>query len=240
MRAFALLVLLATAVSASAQGPLTAPDARVTIPTDYEFTLHNPTAAPVALDSLVIQWGDDIFRYKAWYVGSGIPPSGVFCPFLRDQFPPGCVTDATLASGETAVVTVDYDHCAICRPAGPQQPDSLFVYAGGSAVPTRVVLDASGYVAAEPGPDGDAALTVGPNPASTRAAVRFTLAAPAASAVVAVTDALGRRLVALHDGPLAAGAVTFDADVSALPAGVYAVRLEAGGMTTTARLVVAR
>ena len=78
-----------------------------------------------------------------------------------------------------------------------------------------------------------------PNPARTSAEVTFRLAT-AGTARVDLLDALGRQVAALHDGPAAVGAHRVRVDVSALPAGVYVVRLEAEGETRAERLTVLR
>ncbi len=75
-------------------------------------------------------------------------------------------------------------------------------------------------------------LSVEPNPFRDAAAVTLTLAQPA-EVTVAVYDVLGRRVAVLHDGPIAAGQYQFVLDGSALPAGVYVVRAEAGGALAT-------
>ena len=78
-----------------------------------------------------------------------------------------------------------------------------------------------------------------PNPARGMATVSATLSA-AGFAAVAVLDVLGREVARLHDSPLAAGTHTFALDASALPAGVYVVRLLAGSEARSQRLVVVR
>ena len=78
-----------------------------------------------------------------------------------------------------------------------------------------------------------------PNPTAARANVRYSL--PEAGDVrVEALDVLGRRVALLADGPQAAGAHVAAFDASALPAGVYVLRLTAGGLTATARITVAR
>ena len=68
-----------------------------------------------------------------------------------------------------------------------------------------------------------------PAPNPSRGAVAFTVDLPEAGTVrLALYDALGRRVALLHDGPLAAGAHRIAWD-GAVAAGLYLVRLEAGG-----------
>lgn len=74
-----------------------------------------------------------------------------------------------------------------------------------------------------------------PNPTTGRAAFELTVGQPEAVRVEAF-DALGRSVAVLHDGPMAAGQTARLAlDASALPAGVYSVRV-AGESFTTSRL----
>ncbi len=67
----------------------------------------------------------------------------------------------------------------------------------------------------------------------------FTVAT-AGEVVVELFDALGRRVLQVVDGPLAAGTHSARADVSELPTGIYALRLTAGGDTRTHLLTVVR
>ena len=95
-------------------------------------------------------------------------------------------------------------------------------------------------VAEAPGPDGEAGIeSLFPNPAAQTSTVRFALAAPG-DARLDVFDALGRRVATLVDGPLAAGVHEATLDVSALPTGVYLVRLRTDAGPETIRLTVAR
>jgi hypothetical protein len=57
---------------------------------------------------------------------------------------------------------------------------------------------------------------------------------------VALYDVLGREVAVLHDGPATPGRQRLDADVSALPAGVYVLRAVASGEAVSARVTVAR
>ena len=78
-----------------------------------------------------------------------------------------------------------------------------------------------------------------PNPTPARATVRYTLAASSDVRLEAY-DVLGRRVAVLTDGPQAAGAHEATLDASALPAGVYVLRLSAGTQMATARVTIAR
>ena len=78
-----------------------------------------------------------------------------------------------------------------------------------------------------------------PNPTSGPAQIAF--AVPEAGPVrLAVYDVRGRRVVVLEDRDLAAGRYEAALDGSSLAAGVYVVRLEAGGEVVTRRAAVVR
>ena len=109
----------------------------------------------------------------------------------------------------------------------------LIATASGFQAPCPLATEAST-------PEGTFRLdSVYPNPLSSHATISFTL--PAAQDVrLAVYDVLGREVAMLADGVRAAGeqAVAFDA--SALPSGVYLVRLEAGTVRLVERVTVVR
>jgi photosystem II stability/assembly factor-like uncharacterized protein len=98
-------------------------------------------------------------------------------------------------------------------------------------------------VASEPGvpepSEEPLRVEVHPNPAHDSATVTFTLRTP--SEVEAVLyDGLGRRVAVLHEGPLGAGEHTLPLDGGALPAGVYVVRVAAGGAVATRTVTLLR
>lgn len=82
-------------------------------------------------------------------------------------------------------------------------------------------------------------LAVAPNPAAHVATLRLVVA-ESGHATVAVWDALGREVAALHAGPLAAGEHSFALDTGRLAPGVYVARVEAGGKAAVHRLTVVR
>ena len=95
-------------------------------------------------------------------------------------------------------------------------------------------------VAGEPAPAAGALdLAVAPNPAASRAAVSFALAAPA-DVRVTVVDVLGRTVRVVADGPRAAGTQSAEVDLSGLAAGRYLVVVEAGAGRAARPLSVVR
>ncbi len=83
------------------------------------------------------------------------------------------------------------------------------------------------------------AIATFPNPASSAAQLRITLP-EAAPVTVSVFSTLGREVAHVAAGTLGAGAHVLGLDTAAWPAGVYVVRVTAGGQTATSRLTVAR
>ena len=123
-----------------------------------------------------------------------------------------------------------------------QGPQTL--YAGGGF--ERMNSVAVGSIAAlrmpltapAPSPVPTRVLIVAPNPASTKATLRFALTAPAPVSL-AVFDLQGRRMATLlRNSPLAAGEHAIHLATSAWPAGCYLARLDAPGLSTTRKLVV--
>jgi DNA-binding beta-propeller fold protein YncE len=107
-----------------------------------------------------------------------------------------------------------------------------------ASVPLTLVVEAG--TPAEPGPEAGMSLSVSPNPVAGNGAVTLSLVRPTAHARVAIHDVLGRQAALLHAGPLPAGVSRFEFVVGALPAGVYVVRVVAGGEASTAVFSVAR
>ena len=96
----------------------------------------------------------------------------------------------------------------------------------------------TGATAAEPAPPGRVALRLmGPNP-SAGAAVELSVAAPPGPLRVEVFDALGRRVVRLHDGPSLPSGASLVWHAGGSPPGVYVVR--AAGPSGAASLRVVR
>ncbi|MEM8600388.1 MAG: FG-GAP-like repeat-containing protein [Bacteroidota bacterium] len=78
-----------------------------------------------------------------------------------------------------------------------------------------------------------------PNPFTVQTTVAYTLA-EASDVRLTVYDALGREVAVLADGRQVAGRHAASFDGHGLASGVYVVRLEAGGQTTTQQVILAR
>ena len=81
-------------------------------------------------------------------------------------------------------------------------------------------------------------VSVSPNPLGGRGTVRFDLGRPA-DVRWSLFDVRGRRVARGAPGPLPAGPSSFLLDISALPPGLYVLRLQ-GDRTATARVTVVR
>lgn len=91
---------------------------------------------------------------------------------------------------------------------------------------------------AEDGPV-DLTLSATPNPVRDALTVRFGTAEPTDVEAV-VYDALGRRVAVLAEGAFDTGRHALPLDASALPSGVYVVRVTVGAEVQTARVTVVR
>jgi chitodextrinase len=88
----------------------------------------------------------------------------------------------------------------------------------------------------EPGAVSAFSLQLKPNPASSNVSVLYT-SGSAGEATISLTDMSG-HVVVHKKVKLEAGTNNLQMDVSALPGGIYIVKMMAGGKTTAARLVV--
>ncbi len=133
--------------------------------------------------------------------------------------------------GGTPVAVADVDAPFMLAPGAFRVFTNHFV---GYAPAGTGVDVAPGEGASAFGLDG-----VAPNPARGAARIAFTLDRPG-PVRLDVYDALGRRVLALLDAPRAAGPQEMAFSVSALPAGLYLVRLERAGQAQTRPFVVVR
>ena len=107
--------------------------------------------------------------------------------------------------------------------------------------PAYVAVYTTGSVSSAPGATRGA-LTLDapmPNPTAGAATVGFTLAQAGHARLVAL-DVLGREVAVLHSGATGAGPHDASFSTETLPAGVYLLRLTAGGQVATQRLTVGR
>lgn len=127
------------------------------------------------------------------------------------------------------------DSASECRALRLGPPDTVLCITGSGARPLSPVAN---EVEAVP---GAFVLTAAyPNPFADRA--RFTLEVAEAQDVrVTVYDVMGREVIRLHDGLLAAGTRhAFEVDGRALASGVYLIRVDGEHFAETQRLTVLR
>ena len=164
-----------------------------------------------------------------------------------DPFEPELVfTEAGLAA-ETGVAgfTPSAPAGVLIEGRDPDDPSDYVVYLAGSdafgGTPGIYSVVPPLPVAADEGPGAASlALGVAPNPVSDAARVALTLAEATPALTVTVVDALGRRVVVLHEGSLAPGTHAFALGADALAPGVYVVVVEANGVRHTERVFVVR
>jgi hypothetical protein len=78
-----------------------------------------------------------------------------------------------------------------------------------------------------------------PNPAVQRATIGYAVPEET-NVAIAVYDVLGRRVARLVDDVVPAGRHQVQFEASTVPSGTYFVRMQAGSVTKTRRLVVVR
>ena len=160
-------------------------------------------------------------NYVAWCYRNGEPETNIYpfqgAPGAQFVYPIGRLAFADLAGDGTTPPT-------------------------GTVVRFRSALLGS-VVANEPVPTGPvtalAVERVAPNPARGRAVVAYAVPS-AGRTVVAVYDALGRRVAVLADGAVAAGRHEAELDTAGLSPGVYVVVVESGGARAARTLAVVR
>ena len=155
---------------------------------------------------------------------------------LPDGLP---VTLVDLATGAEVDVRKTAAHRFEAAPGPPLEAVPTHDLADGAAATDRFVLRIGDRLAARGGVDALGLEAPAPNPTSGVARVGF--AVPEAGPVrLAAYDVRGREVAVLVDASLEAGRHEAGLDATALAAGVYVVRLEAGGGVLTRRATVVR
>ncbi len=221
-------------VTASASPATIAPGGATTV----TATVTNNTTSAATLDGWIVarRGGSAVLTQR---VGSGTVPAGatvtVTFPLRAPASAPAGTYDVTFNVGtfpsvvrasDTFAVTVAAQRLAAGVPGAPLavEPVAGDLFAGASSV---------GATAA------DLSLAAWPNPTASRATLSFALA-EVGPVRLAVYDVLGREVAVLAEGVQGAGEHEVSLDASALPAGVYLVRLVAGGAVHTQRLTLVR
>ena len=154
---------------------------------------------------------------------------------------PGGSAEVSVTLSAAGVASGAYAATLLVRTNDPSAPSvtlplSLTVGSGATAGGTSAELGGAvaGLAAAELSLSAPS-----PNPTRGSARVAFSLA-EAGAARLSVVDALGREVAVLADGELSAGAHEATFDTARLPAGVYVVRLAAGGQVLVQNATVTR
>ncbi len=166
-----------------------------------------------------------------------LPPSWLV---VDSEAGPEAAWDGVLAPGESRTLELTF------RPGAREVGDyaaslQVFEAESGEAVEVPLTLMVVPGVNAEDGaaPEEASRLVVWPNPMRGAATVGLTLA-EASDMRVVVFDVLGREVAVLHAGPLGAGEHALSFESAHLPAGVYLVRAEGGGLVASQRVTVVR
>ena len=160
--------------------------------------------------------------------------------------------DGSAAAGTTAQIDVEFDATdqidgvytatLLIRTNDPATPNVTFplslTVSGNATGGTSTELGGTA-ASASLGAAEFSLAAPSPNPTRGAARVAFSLAEAGAARLTAV-DALGREVAVLADGDLGAGPHTATFESANLPAGVYVLRLEAGGQVLVQNATVTR
>ncbi len=198
---------------------------------DGQFALSSFVAAGLTVDkagTIYLAGPDSTRRFVKAYAAAGTfafeDPTKSFpsatTPITGERIATGAPfrapVDVAITPDETMAYVIDRDARAV------------FVFSKtGSDIGDEA--EASGLFLAAPGP----------NPVRGTTTLRFALR-EAGPARLSVVDALGREVARLVDGTVGAGEQRVAFDASSLPAGLYLVRLDAGGAVATRTLVRVR
>lgn len=226
----------------------------------WRLVLYNGDGGAVyddrALDGTIDNEADGLgavaFTYPPNGIQNGSPdglalvdPSGAVVQFLSYEGvvvatdgPAAGRTSTDIGVRETGTTAVGQSVALI----GTGRSYRDFAWAGPSAATPGSL--AAGQAAApatdtEDGPSPHLLVSVHPNPTAGPATVRFALVAPS-DVRLDVFDALGRHLRTAKEGPRPAGFHATLLDLSGLPPGVYAVRVDVGDAVAVRLVTVAR
>ena len=210
-----------------------------------DFVIFNPFSERViyADDAMSVLDDGDSYSFANVVVGNGqmVPPGSfpddpsVFA-LLSGSASVGQSVGTVLANTEVvAAVVLDRDGTLFGSVRGGT---------GSSAASNAQDLyDALARLFGTAGEDGadeaDLSVTAAPNPISGSGKVSFGLTEPG-QVTVELYDALGRRVARVAEGSYGAGRHDVPVSVSALPTGLYVVRVMAEETVRTARLTVVR
>ena len=219
--------------------------------TDTFVSLHAVAGETrLDIDARAPLTGEATFSLDAAAFAAGAPAGGAFTLTWPDVSALPAAWTVTLTDTETGdaidlraqssyAFTLAATASRVGVPAartGPSAPTPLRG-AGGA----RFAITLRGTAVAADAPAGTLAFALDPprpNPAAAGVALGFSLA-EAGVARLTVFDALGRRVAVVAEGVREAGRHAVPFDAARLPAGLYVVRLEAGGTQAVRMLTVA-
>ena len=155
---------------------------------------------------------------------------------------PGSVLDGLDANENALPMSVDFRrvYASVLDEWFGLEADATSAVLGGGFQPLSGLVASPFSVARGPAPDADGlALSVAPNPIAGRARVSFSLPR-AGGASLRLLDLQGRAVRHVAEDAFAAGTHTAVLDTHGLAAGLYLVRLDAGGPARTVSVTVVR
>lgn len=155
---------------------------------------------------------------------------------------PGPVLDGLPNNASALPMSVDFRrvYASVLDDWFGMETDATSAVLGGGFSPLGGLVASPMSVASAPTPDDALSLgPVAPNPVAGRATVSFSLARSGAVSLHLI-DLQGRTVRHVADGSYSAGPHSATLDTSGLAAGVYLVRLEAGGAARTVSVTVVR
>ena len=169
--------------------------------------------APASEPTRAIVFGN--FGVEEARVTLTFPDAGTWYDFFEDS-------EAAIPAGQQIILLAPGEF-HVWTDVDVPSPEPGLITAGEDATPEAALTSLAAF----------------PNPVAATATVRYTLDATA-DVRLDVFDVLGRNVATLAEGQQSAGPHEATLDAARLPAGVYVLRLTAGGQTTTARVTVAR
>lgn len=234
-----LVALLITAAGAAAQSPLVVSPDTLFYQAETDVVLTNASDVAVEIDSIAVRFGEARAYGFVWVEGGegGEDREGYY---LNADQGSSAVIDEPVGPGQTRRLRIaGLDPCIACRGHAYIGADTLLVYSAGAVLADTVLIDLSGYVDVEEGPEAAASfrVTASPNPASGEVTLNLTPAVAREGEVV-VADALGRVVARRR---LGAGVSSVQIRTSRLAPGVYGVHVWlATGERATTRVTIVR
>lgn len=166
--------------------------------------------------------------------------------FANSMLDPGGYGEGETYLGAIDVTTDATGNAAFAAELAVLLDDGTFVTATAtdadgntSEFSLGIEVDVLNNVASDDAPDAGLAVSVAPNPAASRAAVRVSLAT-AGAVSISLHDLLGRTVAVVPSAPLAAGDHHLAVPLSEVPAGVYLLRVQVDGDVRSVPLTIAR